>query len=120
MNKRQELEAARNMEPDCDYGAVGAGRYTRVDNEKFKEFIAPLLDRAINLLGGEHAVQAMYDQLPEQTIYFVAGVIHGLAPARVPLWLDAEARTVSLFTHEEKRRMLDYVRLRFETGSSTS
>lgn len=29
MNKLQELEAARNLEPDCDYGAVGAGRYTR-------------------------------------------------------------------------------------------
>lgn len=27
MNKLQELEAARNLEPDCDYGAVGAGRY---------------------------------------------------------------------------------------------
>ena len=27
MNKRQELEAARNLEPDCVYGAVGAGRY---------------------------------------------------------------------------------------------
>lgn len=92
-----------------------------MNNEKFKEFIAPLLDRAINLIGGARDVQAMYDQLPEQTIYFVAGVIHGLAPARVPLWLGDEARsTVSHFTHEEKRRMLDYVRLRFETGSSTS
>lgn len=28
MNKHQELEAARNLEPDCTYGAVGAGRYT--------------------------------------------------------------------------------------------
>lgn len=28
-DKLQELEAARNLEPDCDYGAVGAGRYTR-------------------------------------------------------------------------------------------
>jgi hypothetical protein len=27
MNKLQELEAARNLEPDCHYGAVGAGRY---------------------------------------------------------------------------------------------
>jgi hypothetical protein len=24
-----ELEAARNLEPDCPYGAMGAGRYTR-------------------------------------------------------------------------------------------
>ena len=30
MNKLQELEAARNLEPDCDYGAVGAGRYRAV------------------------------------------------------------------------------------------
>jgi hypothetical protein len=28
MNKKSELEAARNLEPDCPYGAVGAGRYT--------------------------------------------------------------------------------------------
>jgi len=34
MNKRQELEAARNMEPDCAYGAVGAGRYTRGVSER--------------------------------------------------------------------------------------
>ncbi len=34
MNKRQELEAARNMEPDCTYGAVGAGRYTREVSER--------------------------------------------------------------------------------------
>ena len=27
MKQSQELEAARNLEPDCDYGAVGAGKY---------------------------------------------------------------------------------------------
>jgi hypothetical protein len=100
-----------------------------VNNEKFKEFIAPLLDRAVNLLGGIHDVQAMYEQLPEPTIYFVTGVIHGLAPAHmplwrndeVPLWRNDEARSiVSNFTHEEKRRMLDYVRLRLETRSGSS
>ena len=38
MNKRQELEAARNLEPDCPYGAVGAGRYTTMrDREPHRE-----------------------------------------------------------------------------------
>jgi hypothetical protein len=31
--RRAQLEAARNLEPDCAYGAVGAGRY-RADNER--------------------------------------------------------------------------------------
>jgi len=38
MNKLQELEAARNLEPDCDYGAVGAGRYREL-NEIRRGFI---------------------------------------------------------------------------------
>jgi hypothetical protein len=124
MNKRQELEAARNMEPDCDYGAVGAGRYTRVNNEKFKEFIAPLFDKAIGLLDGIRSVQLMFETLPEQTIYFVAGVIHGLAFAdpqqRRAIWRDEATSILYNFSHEEKRRVLDYVRLRIETRSGTS
>jgi hypothetical protein len=94
-----------------------------VNNDKFKEFIAPLLDRAVDLLDGIRSVQLMFETLPEQTIYFVAGILHGLAlsnPQRCATWRDEETSTLYNFSHEEKRRMLDYVRLRIETGSSTS
>lgn len=37
MNKPQELEAARNLEPDCDYGAVGAGRYRALNEQHLRE-----------------------------------------------------------------------------------
>ena len=68
----------------------------------------------------------MHDQLPESMIYYVAGAIHGLAIARPPLghaWWREEAWTPVFrfrFTYEERRRLLDYVRLRIETRSGTS
>lgn len=36
LTRQQELEAARNLEPDCDYGAVGAGKYTREMSERLR------------------------------------------------------------------------------------
>jgi hypothetical protein len=96
-----------------------------VNNEKFKEFIAPLLDKIIGDLGGLRDVQAMFEQLPEQTIYFVAGAIYGLAyekyrQTHYAWWRDGPQTTFVSLTHEERRRMLDYVRLRIETESGSS
>lgn len=95
-----------------------------MNNEKFKVFISPLLDKAIGLLDGIRAVQLLYETLPEQTIYFVTGIVHGLALADPQqtraTWRDEATSLLYYFSHEEKRRMLDYVRLRFETGSGTS
>jgi hypothetical protein len=51
VNKRQELEAARNMEPDCEYGAVGAGRYGHLLQERLTETAAEseLEPKALNI-----------------------------------------------------------------------
>jgi hypothetical protein len=41
LNKDQELEAARNLEPDCPYGAVGASRYLARNEQPRAEDAAP-------------------------------------------------------------------------------
>jgi hypothetical protein len=47
MNKLQELEAARNLEPDCDYGAVGAGRYRALNELRRRQMTLVRTSRAL-------------------------------------------------------------------------
>jgi hypothetical protein len=82
-----------------------------MDSDHFKRIAAPYLTAAIDRMGGIDRVRELSRDLPEQTIYFVAGVTYGLAAN------DARPRFDS---HEEMRRLLDLVRLRIETESTSS
>jgi hypothetical protein len=88
-----------------------------MDSDRFKRLVAPYLTASIDRMGGIDRVRMLSRELPEQTIYFVAGVTFGL----IDTGTVNEARPhFGLDSHEEMRRLLDLVRLRLETESSTS
>lgn len=93
-----------------------------MDSERFKRFVAPYLTASIDRMGGIDRVRELSRELPEQTIYFVAGVTYGLLiNTDQAAWRDKHGGSdTMLFSHEEMRRLLDLVRLRLETESSTS
>lgn len=101
-----------------------------MNNDLFKPFIRPIIERAIDQLGGIEKVQRMFEQLQEPMLYFIAGAAHARmlsvialtevepsAQHRITPWRDG--KTID-HTPEEIRRILDLVRLRLETGSATS
>lgn len=99
-----------------------------MNNDKFKKFIAPLLDEIIIKLGGLDHVRELHKQMPEHIIHFVAGGVYGFVAksyfAKVPDWRDGVSpfliREHFVLNQEEIRRTLDLVRLRLETESASS
>lgn len=91
-----------------------------MDSDRFKRLVAPCLAAAIDRMGGIERVRVLSRELPEQTIYFVAGVTYGLIGTGMPN--DARPRfgLDGLDSHEAMRRLLDLVRLRLETESTSS
>lgn len=87
-----------------------------MDSDHFKRFVAPYLTTSIDRMGGIDHVRELSRELPEQTIYFVAGVTYGLINGS---WRDKRGGS-DMFSHEEMRRLLDLVRLRLETESTSS
>lgn len=91
-----------------------------MNNERFKAFISP---HVIDVMERLHVAQM--NELPEQIVHFVAGAVFGIVlEARVTNapWRD-ESLTRGVYvvlSQEEIRRTLDFVRLRLETGSTTS
>jgi hypothetical protein len=83
-----------------------------MDSDLFKRVVASYLTESIDRMGGIDRVRELSRELPEQTIYFVAGVTYGL--------IDGGAESFGLDAHEEMRRLLDLVRLRLETESASS
>jgi hypothetical protein len=82
-----------------------------MDSDRFKRLVAPYLTASIDRMGGVDRVRELSRDLPEQTIYFVAGVTYGLATNDARFGLDS---------HEEMRRLLDLVRLHLQTESTSS
>jgi hypothetical protein len=93
-----------------------------LNSDRFKAYIVPLIDDAVSRLGGGSMVRQLIDQLPEPTIYLVAGSVITLATMAEAAWpwRGPGASASRVFSHEEIRRTLDLVRLCLETGSSTS
>jgi hypothetical protein len=88
-----------------------------MDSDRFKRLVAPYLTASIDRMGGIERVRDLSRGLPEQTIYFVAGATYGLIDT---VTINEAGPRFSLDSHEEMRRLLDLVRLRLETESSTS
>ena len=88
-----------------------------MDSDRFKRLVAPYLTASIDRMGGIDRVRVLSRELPEQTIYFVAGVTYGLIDTGT---VNETRPHFGLDSHEEMRRLLDLVRLRLETESSTS
>lgn len=91
-----------------------------MNNERFKSFISPhVADVCDRLELGQ------LEGLPEQIVHFVAGSVYGIVlEARIPSapWRDEPLThgAYVILNQEEIRRTLDFVRLRLETGSTTS
>lgn len=106
-----------------------------MNNDIFKKFVAPFVDEMIEALGGAARARDLHAQLPDAIIHFVAGGVFGLvakAGFRFAGWrssVEADVaymesihadRRVVVLNQEEIRRVLDLVRLRLETESTTS
>jgi len=94
-----------------------------LNSDLFKTYITPLIDDVVFRMGGGTMVRQLIDQLPEPTIYLIAGGVIMLAWTRGEAtwsWRGPEASASRVFSHEEIRRTLDLVRLCLKTGSSTS
>lgn len=93
-----------------------------MNSSRFKAYITPLIDDVVTRMGGGAVVRQLIEQLPEQMTYFVAGGVVTLATTASEgwPWREPGAPSSQVFTQEEIRRTLDLVRLRLETGSSTS
>lgn len=91
-----------------------------MNSDRFKSFISPhVLDVCDRL-----DVAAM-SELPEGIVHFVAGAVYGIVlEARIPYatWRDEPLThgAYVILNQEEIRRTLDFIRLRLETGSTTS
>lgn len=96
-----------------------------MNNDLFKDFIRPLINEMIYRLSTQGDVNEMHAQMPEAIVHFIAGGVYGLVDAfqyqQAPWREEPLTRGAYLnLTQEEVRRTLDLVRLRFETGSTTS
>jgi len=94
-----------------------------VNNDVFKTFITPFVDDMIEQAGGFEVVRDNYKRLPDAISHFIAGGVFGLVrQASVPmLWRDKFIpKGAIILNQEEIRRVLDLIRLMFETESTTS
>ena len=92
-----------------------------MNNEVFKKFIEPYYDFAVQDIGPQ--VIKLIGTV-DHGVPFVAGHIVGQIGSELTEGLAADWRdsrqVLDRLTHEEVRRVFDYVRLRLETGSATS
>lgn len=95
-----------------------------MNNERFKEFIAPIVDHVIGFLGGVDEVREMHTMVSMTP--FVSGWVCGTIlcmpdfTKQFVKWRGLTGPHKLGFTLEEIRRIHDFVRLRLESESTTS
>jgi hypothetical protein len=87
-----------------------------MDVESFKKEVRPCIEVAINSNGGIDNIREMYRAMPS-IIDFIAGWVAG---SLRPVQVDRAGTPHTRYTLEETRRIYDLVRLRIDSGSSTS
>jgi hypothetical protein len=95
-----------------------------LNSDAFKKFVTPLIEEMIENLGGYHHAKQHYDQLPDGFSHFIAGGVFGMVDKlylRHAPWREVNISSIHVqLDQDEVRRVLDLVRLKFETGSATS